>query len=165
MNLPLGRVTDRRTNATTVDRSKVSTRGVQQVYAHPMTAVALIFAGLAALLHVLFFKLESLDWKKPKTWKTFGLASQADADTTASLAFNQGFYNLFLAIGAGTGVALITFCDTRDTIGWTLIIFACASMLAASLVLLSTGKSYARAAAIQGGPALVAIVAAIVVIS
>ena len=66
-----------------------------------MTALALIFASIAALLHVLFFKLESLDWRKPKTWKTFGLESQADADTTASLAFNQGFYNLFLAIGTG----------------------------------------------------------------
>jgi len=29
-------------------------------------------------------------------------------------------------------------------------------------VLLSTGKSYARAAAIQGGPALIAVVAAII---
>ncbi len=82
-----------------------------------MTAVALIFAGLASLLHVLFFKLESLDWRKPKTWKTFGLESQADADTTASLAYNQGFYNLFLAVGAATGVGLIAFCDTKDTVG------------------------------------------------
>ena len=40
--------------------------------------------------------------------------------------------------------------------------FACGSMFAASLVLLSTGKSYARAAAIQGLPALVAVVAALV---
>src|SRR5690349_18706082 len=108
-----------------------------------MTAVALIFAGIAALLHVLFFKLESISWRQPKTWKTFGLASQADADTTASLAYNQGFYNLFLAIGALTGVGLIAFCDTKDTIGWTLIVFACGSMLAASLVLISTGRSYA----------------------
>ena len=127
-----------------------------------MTAVALIFAGIAALLHVLFFKLESISWRQPKTWKTFGVASQADADTTASLAYNQGFYNLFLAIGALTGVGLIAFCDTKDTIGWTLIVFACGSMLAASLVLISTGKSYARAATIQGGPALIAVVAALV---
>ncbi len=130
-----------------------------------MTAVALIFAGLASLLHVLFFKLESLDWRKPKTWKTFGLESQADADTTASLAYNQGFYNLFLAVGATTGVGLIAFCDTKDTAGWTLIIFTCSSMLAASLVLISTGTSYARAAAIQGGPALIAVAASIIAIN
>ncbi|GAA3531040.1 DUF1304 domain-containing protein [Aeromicrobium panaciterrae] len=127
-----------------------------------MTAVAVIFAGIATVLHVFFFYLESIAWRKPTTWKTFGLASQADADTTASLAYNQGFYNLFLAIGANVGIDLVLFSDTHDDIGWTLIIFACASMLAASLVLISTGRSYARAAAIQGGPALVAVVAALI---
>ncbi len=128
-----------------------------------MTALALIFAGIAGLLHVLFFKLESLDWRKPKTWKTFGLESQADADTTASLAFNQGFYNLFLAIGTFVGIGLIAFCDTRDTMGWTLIVFACGSMLAAAVVLISSGgKSYARAASIQGLPALLAVVASLI---
>lgn len=128
-----------------------------------MTAVALIFAGIAALLHVFFFYLESIAWKQPKTWKTFGLESQADADTTASLAYNQGFYNLFLAIGAGAGVKLIWFGpDKCETVGWTLIVFACGTMFAASLVLLSTGKSNARAAAIQGLPALVAVVAALI---
>lgn len=128
-----------------------------------MTALALIFAGIAALLHVLFFKLESLDWRKPKTWKTFGLASQADADTTASLAFNQGFYNLFLAIGTAVGIGLVALTDDRDTIGWTLIVFACGSMLAAAIVLISSGgKGYARAAAIQGVPALLAVATSLV---
>jgi putative membrane protein len=130
-----------------------------------MTVLALVFAGIAATLHIVFFKLESIDWKKPKTWKTFGLESQADADTTASLAYNQGFYNLFLAVGAAVGIATIRISDNNDTVGWTLIIFTCSSMLAASLVLLTTGKSYARAAAIQGGPALVAIVASIIAIN
>ena len=128
-----------------------------------MTALALILAGIAALLHVLFFKLESLDWRKPKTWKTFGVASQADADTTASLAFNQGFYNLFLAIGTAVGIAVVAFSDDRDTIGWTLIVFACGSMLGAAVVLISSGgKAYARAAAIQGIPALLAVVTSLI---
>ncbi|MFI5428267.1 DUF1304 domain-containing protein [Aeromicrobium sp. UC242_57] len=127
-----------------------------------MTAVALIFAAIASALHVLFFKLESFSWRQPSTWKTFGLASQEDADTTASLAYNQGFYNLFLAVGAATGIAIILASDTHDTIGWTLIVFACGSMLAAALVLISTGRSYARAATIQGGPALVAVIASLV---
>jgi putative membrane protein len=123
-----------------------------------MTALALIVAAVAGLLHVLFFTLESLRWREPKTWKTFGLTSQEDADTTASLAYNQGFYNLFLAVGTFVGIAVVAWSDTRDTIGWTLIVFACGSMLAAALVLISTGASYARAAAIQGVPALVALV-------
>jgi putative membrane protein len=128
-----------------------------------MTVLALIFAGIAATLHILFFKLESLDWRKPRTWKTFGLESQADADTTASLAFNQGFYNLFLAIGTAVGIATIRSSHTHDQIGWTLIVFACGSMLAAAVVLISSGgRSYARAAAIQGVPALLAVVASLV---
>jgi putative membrane protein len=123
-----------------------------------MIAVALIFAAVSGLLHVLFFKLESLSWREPKTWKTFGLTSQADADTTASLAYNQGFYNLFLAVGTFVGIVIVATSETHDAIGWTMIIFACSSMLAAALVLISTGASYARAAAIQGVPALLAVV-------
>lgn len=123
-----------------------------------MTALALTLAAVAGLLHVLFFKLESLSWREPKTWRTFGLASQEDADTTASLAYNQGFYNLFLAIGTFVGIGVVLSSQCHDAIGWTLIVFACGSMLAASLVLISTGRSYARAAAIQGVPALLAVV-------
>lgn len=127
-----------------------------------MTALALILAAVAGALHVLFFTLESLRWRQPTTWKTFGIASQADADTTAPLAYNQGFYNLFLAIGTFVGIGVVALSDTHDTIGWTLVVFACGSMLAAALVLISTGLSYARAASIQGVPALLAVVAALV---
>jgi putative membrane protein len=123
-----------------------------------MTPVALILAAIAGLLHVLFFTLESVRWREPSTWRTFGLTSQADADTTAPLAYNQGFYNLFLAIGTFVGIAVVAFGDSHDTIGWTLVVFACSSMLAAAAVLISTGASYARAAAIQGVPALLAVV-------
>lgn len=127
-----------------------------------MTAVALVLATAAGLLHVLFFVLESLRWREPRTWKTFGIASQADADTTAPLAYNQGFYNLFLAVGTITGVVVVAASADHDVIGWTLIVFGCGSMLAAAAVLISTGLSYARAATIQGLPALLAVVTALV---
>lgn len=125
-----------------------------------MTAVALIFAGLAAALHVFIWTMESLTWRHPKTWKRFGLESQADAETTAPLAFNQGFYNLFLAIGAAVGIVLVI--GDEDTAGWTLIITACGSMLAAALVLVSSGKKYARAATTQGLFPLIAVVASVI---
>ena len=51
--------------------------------------------------------MESLTWTRPATWKRFGLASQADAETTKPLAYNQGFYNLFLAIGAFIGIGCV----------------------------------------------------------
>lgn len=125
-----------------------------------MTAVALIFAGLAAALHVFIWTMESLTWKQEKTWKRFGLESQADAETTAPLAFNQGFYNLFLAIGTAAGIVHVA--GDHDTSGWTLIIFCCGSMVAAALVLVSTGKAYIRAASTQGLFPLIAVVASVI---
>ena len=70
-----------------------------------MTALALIVAAVAGLLHVFIFVLESVRWREPSTWRTFGLTSQAEADTTASLAYNQGFYNLFLAMPTKVPIA------------------------------------------------------------
>ena len=127
-----------------------------------MTTVALVLAALAGALHVFIFVLESVRWTQPATWKTFGVASQADAETTAPLAYNQGFYNLFLAVGTFVGIVVVAVSDTRDAVGWTLIVFACGSMLAAALVLLSSGLDRARGASIQGLPALLAVVTALV---
>jgi putative membrane protein len=128
-----------------------------------MTAVALVLAGIAAALHVFIWTMESITWKQPATWKRFGLESQADADTTAPMAYNQGFYNLFLAVGAIIGIVLVL--ADRDDTGWALVIFACASMVAASLVLVSTGAGYARAAATQGTIPALAVIAAVVSLS
>ena len=72
-----------------------------------MILASLIFATIAALLHVYIFTMESITWTKPKTWKTFSITSQADAETTKPLAYNQGFYNLFLAIGALIGIIAV----------------------------------------------------------
>jgi putative membrane protein len=57
-----------------------------------------LFITLCIVFHVGFMILESLLWTKPSTRKRFGL-SEAEAQTTAKLAFNQGIYNLFLAAG------------------------------------------------------------------
>ena len=125
-----------------------------------MTTAALVFAGLAALLHVYIWVMESLTRRKPATWKRFGVATQEEAETQAMFAFNQGFYNLFLAIIALIGVAAIVMAD-RYPVGWALILSACGSMLAAALVLRSCGKKYTRAALLQGTFPLLAIVFAI----
>ena len=122
-----------------------------------MTTVALVFAGLAALLHVYIWTMESLTWRKPATWKRFGVASQEDAETQALFAFNQGFYNLFLAIVALFGIfqAVVGYTD----VGWALLLSACAMMLGAALVLASCGSKYVRAAVLQGTFPLLALVA------
>jgi putative membrane protein len=71
-----------------------------------MIIAGLVFAALAALLHVYIFTMESLTWTSPRTRATFGTTA-SEAETTKLLAFNQGFYNLFLAIVSGIGIALV----------------------------------------------------------
>jgi len=60
----------------------------------PMAQVAIL---IVALLHILFFALESLLWTKPAVRKAFGNSEEV-AETTRILALNQGFYNLGVAI-------------------------------------------------------------------
>ena len=99
-----------------------------------MLTAGLIFAALAALLHVYIFVMESLTWTSPRTRATFG-TTQEEAETTKLLAFNQGFYNLFLAIVTAMGIVAI--CLGHTAIGAALVFAGVGSMLAAAVVLLS----------------------------
>ncbi|QOT18641.1 DUF1304 domain-containing protein [Paenarthrobacter sp. YJN-5] len=121
-----------------------------------MILASLIFALVAALLHVYIFTMESITWTKPATWKRFSLTSQADAETTKPLAYNQGFYNLFLAVGALAGIVAIW--AGAPQVGWTLVFSSCGSMLLAALVLAASGRKYLRAAVLQGTTPLLAVV-------
>ena len=125
-----------------------------------MILVSLLFAFIAAALHVYIFTMESLTWTTPATWKRFGLASQADAETTKPFAYNQGFYNLFLAIGAFIGVGCVALgpgASAQQVVGWTLIFSCCGSMLLAAAVLALSGKKYLRAAVLQGTTPVLAV--------
>jgi len=119
-----------------------------------MIAAALVFAALAALLHVYIFVMESLTWTTPRTRKVFGTSAQ-EAETTKLLAFNQGFYNLFLAIVTAVGIAAITMGHKQ--IGAALVFAGVGSMLAAAVVLLAASPDKARAAVTQGAFPLIAV--------
>ncbi|NNH04827.1 DUF1304 family protein [Microbacterium ulmi] len=126
-----------------------------------MAIIATVFGALAALLHVYIFVMESVQWTQPRIWKRFGVEDQAAADTTKPMAYNQGFYNLFLAVGATLGIVLFWAGDAAtvaDVAGRTLVLFCLGSMVAASLVLLSSGSKYLRAALTQGALPLVGFV-------
>jgi len=112
-----------------------------------MTAVALVLVALASLLHVAIFAMESLLWTRPAVWRRFGLRSQADAEITRPMAYNQGFYNLFLALIGVTGIVLDV---AANPAGFVLMVVATASMIAAAIVLATTGRRYLRAAMMQG---------------
>jgi putative membrane protein len=120
-----------------------------------MIYAGLIFAGLAALLHVYIWTMESLTWTSARTRATFG-TSEEEAMATKELAFNQGFYNLFLAIVTAVGLALGA-VENYDA-GLALIFAGTGSMLAAALVLLVSSPDKARAAITQGILPLIAIV-------
>ena len=62
-----------------------------------MLTAACVLAGLAALVHVYIFVIESLQFEKPSTLRTFGITTERGAPLLKPVFYNQGFYNLFLA--------------------------------------------------------------------
>jgi putative membrane protein len=122
-----------------------------------MLIVGLVLAAAAAAFHVFIFALESLKWTAPETRKIFGVPTEADAITMKSLAFNQGFYNLFLALTALLGVGFVII--GLSTIGLTLVFAGTGMMLAAALVLVLSDRTKVRAAAMQGTLPLLAVIA------
>lgn len=119
-----------------------------------LLVAGLVFVGLAALIHVYIFYLESIAWSKPRTWKTFGLRTQADADTVRPMAYNQGYYNSFLAAGIIVGIVLIA-TPQLEQAGVALVLFSAASMVFAATVLITSSPKLARAAVLQGAAPLV----------
>ena len=113
-----------------------------------MAVIASIVVALAALLHGYIFLMESVWWTRPGTWKRFGVADQAAADTTRPMAYNQGFYNLFLGIGAALG--LVLYWSGATDAGKALVLFTTACMFLAAAVLTTTGRGYLRPALVQG---------------
>ena len=110
--------------------------------------------ALAGVFHLAVFAMESLLFRKPETWKRFRIRSAADAEVVRPWAFNQGFYNLFLALGALGG--LVLFGDKGEAIS----LFACACMAGAGIVLVATDRRMVRPAALQAVPPLAALVLA-----
>ena len=111
-----------------------------------MLIAACVLGALAALVHVYIFVLESVRWEDPATRRVFGTTEETAA-LTQPLAYNQGFYNLFLAIVTAAGVALV---GSHREAAVALLCAGTGSMLAAALVLITSDRSKARAAAVQG---------------
>ncbi|MGO1317208.1 MAG: DUF1304 domain-containing protein [Cellulomonadaceae bacterium] len=120
-----------------------------------MIVAALSFAVLAALLHVYIFVLESLTWTGGRARATFGLSAE-EAAATEDMAFNQGFYNLFLAITAAAGVVLTALGQTGA--GAALVLAGAGSMAGAATVLFASAPTKRRAALTQGALPLLAVV-------
>jgi len=121
-----------------------------------MLIAAQLVAGLAAVLHVVFFVFESLLWTRPEVYARFGIGSREQAETIRPMAFNQGFYNLFLAVVTVIGIVLIV--AGQRSAGAALVFAGVGSMAAAAVVLLASSPDKARAAVTQGTFPVIAIV-------
>ena len=115
-----------------------------------MNIVVTILVLFIAFEHIGFFVLESFFWDKPLGRKIFR-QSEAMASTTKVLAFNQGFYNLFLAAGL-----LWSLWHPEALFAFQLKVFFLLCVFVAGLIgAISANK---RILWIQGLPALLALV-------
>jgi putative membrane protein len=124
-----------------------------------MNVVAQIAAVLAGLVHVLIFAMESVFFTRAQVYRRF-LTRAEDVAAIRPWAFNQGWYNLFLAAGAIGGV--ITVHAGHAAEGRSVALFSCACMLGAALVLIGSDRRMLRGALMQGILPLVALLAAII---
>ena len=127
-----------------------------------MLLAAQLLALVAALLHVGFFYLESVTFDRPRTWARFGLDSQEEANAVRPMAFSQGFYNLFLALGVVGGLVLVDLASgAAVSAGIGITKFSLACMVLAGAVLLATGRRFRRAALIQAVPPALALLTSV----
>ena len=120
-----------------------------------MLIIGMIAAFLAAALHVFIFYIESFAWTT-RALSVFGMDRES-AEATKEMAFNQGFYNFFLAIEAFAGIA-VYYLASRP-VGLTLVLFGVGSMLAAALLLFVTSPNKRSAAIKQGFLPLISVAA------
>ena len=103
--------------------------------------------------------MESVAWEGPLARRTFG-GTPEEARPHAFYAYNQGFYNLFLALEALLGVFLRVAGGSGPApwAGAALVLFGAGSMLAAALLLFVTSPNKRSAAIKQGFLPLLAVV-------
>lgn len=104
-------------------------------------------AILAGLIHVLIFCMESLWWTTPQVRARFRQTPE-QAATTRLLAFNQGFYNLFLGLGTFGGLAMVLLGHPHA--GFIIVGWNCLFMVGAAIVLAFSAPGMRRGALIQG---------------
>ena len=110
-----------------------------------------LFAFVSAGFHIFFFYLESVAYpNKPSVQRMF-LGKKAESkelvEVCRTLLFNQGFYNLFLAIGTIYGLL----SGERGLVRFTLLCY-----IFAGVVLYYSNPSKYRGTLLQSVPALLA---------
>lgn len=132
-----------------------------------MNAVVQVFAGIAALVHLLAFTWEVVLFERPGVHRDIFSVPAENLPATRLWSFNVGFYNLFLAAGPVIGIVLLHAGSAEA--GRALVLYTCGYMALAGIVLgvsdllaLSRPRGAGRAGALaQTLPPLAALVAAL----
>jgi putative membrane protein len=124
-----------------------------------MGLVTQLFAIVAVISHVMAFVMESFLFRRPGVQR-FLLGRLEPAAGVRLWAFNQGFYNLFLAAGPVAG--LIAYHAGNHSAGRALVIYGCAFMAACGVVLFISDRKLWRSMIGQSGPPLIAVIAAVI---
>jgi putative membrane protein len=120
-----------------------------------------ILVLLPAVIHCYIFALESFLWDRPTTRRAFGLTPEESKITTL-FAWNQGFYNLLLAIALLAGWCLrhgLPALNNGEVAGTVLIVYGLISILIAGVVLVLSARRLWRSALLQIVPALLGLIA------
>jgi putative membrane protein len=132
-----------------------------------MTVVVWAFALLTAAIHVVAFVWEALLIERPAVHQGVFATPTADVPAVRLWAFGVGFYNLFIACGLVAGVA--AWAAGEEVVGRTLVVYLCLFTFLSGIVLFVAdrrglsrppGKEGVLGAIGEGGPPLVALVAA-----
>ncbi|MBX0327215.1 DUF1304 domain-containing protein [Oscillochloris sp. ZM17-4] len=113
----------------------------------------LILVGLVAIEHIYILYLEMFAWTTPRVRRIFGTTS-AFAEESKALAANQGLYNGFLAAGLLWGLA-----HPDPAVGLQIQLFFVLCVIVAAIYGGLTAKR--SILYVQGGPALLALLAVI----
>jgi len=119
-----------------------------------MQMISFLLVLLVALEHLYFLALEMFLWTKPNTRRIFGM-SEEDAETTKTLAANQGLYNGFLA--AGLGYSLIA---STVEVAFTMKVFFLICVIIAGIYGGMTASR--RILFVQALPAVLALIAVLI---
>jgi len=114
-------------------------------------------AGLAGLLHLIFFVLESVLWSQPRVQAIFKVETVEVAAILERSMFNQGVYNLALGLGA-LGAAFFASSSTHGRAARAIGAYCCAFMVLAALALFVSAPGMIRGVLIQGLAPTVALV-------
>jgi len=123
-----------------------------------MNMVTQVFGIIAVIFHVVAFVLESFLFRRTAV-QVFLLGHPEPAPGVRLWAFNQGFYNLFLAAGPAAG--LIAYHAGQVQVGRALVIYGCAFMAACGVVLFVSDRRLWRSMIGQSLPPLIAVIAAL----